>query len=221
MTYYIGHNCKVLVGAGSAGETCVGGDEGLPCAGHSHFQPALQWTTLTHLHTKTEPMRAAYGASANTYLKKAVNTKQEEMPEKEGCQSRHRTRRGARAGARETPEEGRCWRKRRDKRSLIQSKVGAEQEGRLKQRWQVARASTLQRGLWPVGELHQSIWVRNKEQWKKRKNYALTTFPWDAHCLIKGTKHDVQWWDWGWGRRGFTEGSGIFPVCLLCFSILE
>lgn len=108
MTYYIGHNCKVLVGAGSAGETCVGGDEGLPCAGYSHFQPALQWTTLTHLHTKTEPMRAAYGASANTYLKEAVNTKQEEMPEKEGCQSRHRTRRGARAGARETPEEGRC-----------------------------------------------------------------------------------------------------------------
>lgn len=150
MTRYIGHNCQVLVEEGAAGVTCVGGDEGLPRASHRHFQLAPQGTTLTHLCTKTEPMRGTYGASAKTCLRKAVSTKQGETPEKEGCQSRHRTRRSARAGARETPEQGRHWRNRRYKRSPIQRKAGAEQEERLEQEWGVSGAGTPLRGLWPM-----------------------------------------------------------------------
>lgn len=84
MTCNIGHNCKLLVGEGATEVNHVGGDERLPYVGHSHFQLAPQWTTLTHLCTKTKPIRGAYGVSANTHLRKVVTTQQEEMPKKQG-----------------------------------------------------------------------------------------------------------------------------------------
>lgn len=205
MIHCIGHNCKVLAGEGAAEVTCVG-DEGLPCAGHRHFQLVLQQPAQIHWCPKSKPVRGAYGASAKTYLRKVAATKQEEMPEKERCQNWHGTSRGAK----ETPEQGRCWRKRRNKRRSIHSKAGAKE--RLEQGWGASRAGTALWGLWPRGGTSSDYLSKEQRAVKeKEKPHSDHLLLW---CPLAHQGAEVWWAVRGLamaGKESFYRGKWYFP----------